>query len=103
MMGTSPETMASTQSAIIEEFQLLEDPLMQYEYLIDLGKRLPPLLDQYRTEENLVRGCQSIVYLHSEFRDGKMIYSADSNTVITKGIIALLIRVLSGQKPDDIV
>lgn len=95
--------MASIQEEIVDEFSLFDDPMMQYEYLIDLGKKMPPLDEHHKTDENIVKGCQSIVYLHSEFKDGKVYFKADSNTVITKGIIALLIRVLSGREPDEII
>src|SRR5688500_9290307 len=94
---------AQLEDEIVDEFAVLEDPLTQYEYLIDLGKKLPQLDEQYRNEDNIVKGCQSIVYLNSTFSEGRMYYAADSNTVITKGIIALLIRVLSGQRPVDII
>jgi cysteine desulfuration protein SufE len=91
------------EEEIIEEFSFFDDPLMQYDYLIDLGKKLPPLSDKYKTDENVVKGCQSTVWVASESKDGRVFYFADSNTVITKGIIALLVRVLSGRNPDDII
>ena len=91
------------QQQIVEEFSLFENPMDKYEYLIDIGKQLPDLDAQYKTDENLVKGCQSKVWLHSSAKDGRVVYEADSNTVITKGIIGLLIRVLSNQKPEDIL
>lgn len=91
------------EKEIIQEFSMLDDPMQRYEYLIELGKKLPPLEEKYKTESNLVKGCQSKVWLHAYPKDGKVFYEADSNTVITKGIIALLIRVLSGQTPDTIL
>lgn len=88
---------------IIEEFSLFEDPMDRYEYIIELGKNLPELSDEYKTDENLVKGCQSKVWLTAENVNGVVNYSADSNTVITKGIIAILIRLFSNQQPDVIL
>lgn len=96
-------TIDSIEQEIISEFAILDDPMDKYEYIIDIGKKLAPLPDQYKTEGNIVKGCQSTVWLHSEERDGHIYYEADSNTVITKGIIALLIRVLSAQPASEIV
>ena len=94
---------SSIEEEIVEEFSLFDDPMMQYEYLIDLGRKLPSMPEAYQTEANRVKGCQSIVYLHSKYHGGRMHFLADSNTVITKGIIALLVRVLEGQNPKDIL
>lgn len=92
------------EQEIVDEFSIFSDWMEKYEYIIELGKKLPPLDDVFKTEENLVKGCQSRVWLHAELQlDGKVIFTADSDAVITKGIIALLIRVLSGQKPTDIL
>jgi cysteine desulfuration protein SufE len=91
------------EDQIIEEFNSLDDPMMRYEYLIDLGKMLPSLDEKFKTEEYVVKGCQSTVWLRSFVQDGKVIFEADSNTIITKGIIALLIRVLSGLPADEII
>lgn len=91
------------QNDIIEEFDLFEEPMERYDYLIDIGKKMPDLDDQYKTESNIVKGCQSTVWLHAYGKDGKVYFEADSNTVITKGIIGLLIRVLSGHKPQEIL
>ncbi len=88
------------QDQIIEEFQLFDQWIEKYEYIIELGKNLPDLDDQYMQDENLVPGCQSRVWLHAELKDGKVVYAADSDAIITKGIIALLIRVLSEQPPE---
>lgn len=90
------------QDSIIEEFELFEQWFDKYEYLIDLGKNLPVIDDAYKTDDNLIRGCQSRVWLHAEMNDGRVKFTADSDAVITRGIIALLIRVLAGQKPGDI-
>lgn len=82
---------------------MFSNPMDKYEYLIDIGKQLPALDPRYKTDEHLVKGCQSKVWLHAERNNGRVRFEADSNTVITKGIIALLIRVLSNQKPEDIL
>ncbi|WP_276502822.1 SufE family protein [Terrimonas pollutisoli] len=97
------QTIEEIEKEIIEEFSLFDNWDDKYEYIIDLGKRLPPLEDQYKKDENKVRGCQSTVWLVADYRDGKMFYEAESDAVIVKGLISLLIRVLSGQTPDDIV
>lgn len=90
------------QDAIIEEFNLFEQWFDKYEYLIDLGKNLPVIDDAFKTDANLIRGCQSRVWLHAEMENGAVQFTADSDAVITRGIIALLIRVLAGQTPADI-
>lgn len=95
--------MADIENEIIEEFDLFDDTMDKYEYIIDLGKKLPPLDTKYTTDDFLVKGCQSKVWLHAYEKDGRIFFEADSNTAITKGIIALLIRVLSGQKSSDII
>jgi cysteine desulfuration protein SufE len=91
------------EEEIVEEFSLFDSWDDKYEYIIDLGKKLPPLEDDHKKEENKVRGCQSTVWLVAEYKDGRIFYKADSNAVIVKGLISMLIRVLSGQSPDDIV
>jgi cysteine desulfuration protein SufE len=88
---------------IVEEFSLFDSWDDKYEYIIDLGKKLPPLDQKYKVDENKVRGCQSTVYLVADYKDGRVFYKAESDAVIVKGLISMLIRVLSGQKPDDIV
>ena len=90
------------QDQIIDEFSFFDDWLDKYEYIIDLGKSLPLIDEQYKDEDHLIKGCQSQVWLHAGTEDGKVVFTADSDAVITKGIIALLIRVLSGQKAEDI-
>ena len=97
------ETIKEIQTEIIEEFEMFEDWMQKYEYLIDLGKELAPIEEQYKTEDNLIKGCQSRVWLHAQQQDGKINYTADSDAIMTKGIIAILIRVLSGQKAEEIV
>lgn len=90
------------QDSIIEEFNLFDQWMDKYEYLIDLGRKLPVIDAAYKTDRHLIRGCQSRVWLHAEMNDGAVRFTADSDAIITKGIIALLIRVLAGQKPEDI-
>jgi len=90
------------QRETIEEFGLFDDWSGRYEFLIDLGKSLPLIDPQYKTEAYRIKGCQSQVWLYSELRDGKLYFTADSDAIITKGLIALLIRTLSGQDPKDI-
>ena len=91
------------EKEIVEEFSLFDSWDDKYEYIIDLGKKLPPLEDQYKRDDNKVRGCQSTVWLTADYKDGKVLYKAESDAVIVKGLISMLIRVLSGHKPDDIV
>lgn len=91
------------ENEIVEEFSWFNDPMERYEYLIEIGKKLPPLDAKFQTEENSVKGCQSKVWLHSEFNNGVVVFQADSNTVITKGIIGLLVRVLTHQTPKAII
>ena len=90
------------QKEILEDFDMFEDWIQKYEYLIDLGKDLPSIDEKYKTEENLIKGCQSRVWLHAEESSGNIIFSADSDAIMTKGIVALLIKVLSGQSANDI-
>lgn len=96
-------SIAAIETEIIEDFGLFEDWMDKYAYLIDIGKALPPLEDRYKDERHRVRGCQARVWLHARLENGRMWYTADSDAFITKGLIGLLIRVLSGQKPEDIV
>ena len=91
------------QQQIVDEFSIFTDWMDKYEYLIELGKELAPMPDTDKTEENLIKGCQSQVWLTAAFKDGTVVFNADSDAIITKGIIALLIKVLSGLKPADIV
>jgi cysteine desulfuration protein SufE len=96
-------TIEEIEKEIAEEFSLFDSWDDKYEYIIDLGKKLPPLEDKYKIDNNRVRGCQSTVWLVADFRDGKIFYKAESDAVIVKGLISMLIRVLSGQRPDDII
>lgn len=91
------------ENEIIEEFDMFEDWMGKYEYLIDLGKSMPLIEEKYKTENKLIKGCQSQVWMHSELKDGKVIYTADSDAIITKGMVALMIRVLSNHTPDEII
>ena len=91
------------ESEIVEEFSLFDSWDEKYEYIIDLGKKPEPLDEQYKKDENKVRGCQSTVWLVADYTNGRVFFKAESNSVIVQGLISLLIRVLSGQKPDDIV
>jgi len=91
------------QEEIIDEFSMFDDWMQRYEYMIDLGKALPLIEEQYKTDDNIIRGCQSKVWVHAELEDSKLVFTADSDAIITKGIIAILIRVFSNQKPQDII
>jgi cysteine desulfuration protein SufE len=91
------------EQEIIEEFSLFDSWDDKYEYIIDLGKKLAPLEEQYKLDENKVKGCQSTVWLVADYRDGRVFYKAESDAVIVKGLISMLIRVLSGQTPDNII
>lgn len=91
------------QQEIIEEFAVFDDWMEKYEYIIDLGKDLPKIEEAKKTKDRIIEGCQSQVWLDSAFENGKMHFKADSDAIITKGIIGLLIRVLDDEKPEDIV
>lgn len=94
--------LAEKQQDIIDEFAIYDDWMDKYEYIIELGKELPIIEEGKKTDDRLIEGCQSRVWLESEFIDGKMKFTADSDAIITKGIIALLIRVLNDEKPEAI-
>ncbi len=96
-------TIQQAQSDIINEFDMFEDWMEKYEHIITLGKELPLIDEQFKTEDNLIKGCQSKVWLQADLNDGLLNFSADSDAIITKGIIAVMIRVLNGQKPEAIV
>ena len=95
-------TIKEIQEEIIGEFNMFDDWMQKYEYLIDLGKELPVIDAKYKTDDNIIKGCQSRVWLHAEKKNEKIIYTADSDAIMTKGIIAILIRVLSNQNPSEI-
>lgn len=93
------------QDEIVEEFSMFDDENWdeRYQYVIDLGKTLPMIDAKYKTEANIIKGCQSKVWLHGEVGDGKVVFTADSDAILTKGIIAILIRTFSNQKASDIL
>ncbi|WP_019670971.1 SufE family protein [Eudoraea adriatica] len=91
------------QNEIVEEFSMFDDWMQRYEYMIELGKSLPLIEEQYKTEDNIIKGCQSKVWVHAELEGDKLVFTADSDAIITKGIIAILIRAFSNQKPKDII
>lgn len=103
-------TINEIQDQIINEFSLFDDPastghgwMAKYEYIIEIGRELPALAEKYMTDDNLVRGCQARVWLHAEPDGNKLKFEADSDAIITKGLVAMVIRVLSGQTPADII
>ena len=97
-------TINQIQDEIIEEFSEIEDWMDRYGYIIDLGNQLPAIDEKYKTPQHLIEGCQSRVWINAELNDeGKVIFKADSDAIIVKGIIALLIKVLSNQTPEDIL
>jgi cysteine desulfuration protein SufE len=100
---TEQQSIEEIEKEIVEEFSLFDSWEDKYEYIIDLGKKLPPLDAAYKVDENRVRGCQSTVWLAANFKDGRVFFKADSDSTIVKGLISILIRVLSGQTPDAIV
>ena len=96
-------TIKEIQEEIIDEFSMFDDWMGRYEYIIDLGKSLPLINDTYKLDENLIKGCQSKVWLYSELQEDTINFTADSDAILTKGIVALLLRVYSEQKPEDIL
>ena len=91
------------QDELIEEFSLFGDWMEKYEHIIQMGKELPMIDDQYKTDENLIKGCQAKVWLHADVKDGKIQFSADSDAIITKGLVSLVVRVLSNHTPSEIM
>jgi cysteine desulfuration protein SufE len=96
-------TIRAIQDELIDEFSMFEDWMQRYEYMIDLGKSLPLIDENLKTEDLIIKGCQSKVWLNATLENDKIIFTADSDAIITKGIIAILIRVFSNQKPEDIL
>jgi len=96
-------TIQEEENAIIEEFANFDDWMDKYNYIIELGKSLPLIDEQYKQDKYLISGCQSNVWLEAKFTDGKIYFKADSDAIITKGIVSLLIRVLSGKTPNEIL
>jgi cysteine desulfuration protein SufE len=91
------------QDEIIDEFSMFDEWDERYQYVIDLGKTLPLIDEKYKTEDNIIKGCQSKVWLHGEEQDGNIVFTADSDAILTKGLIAIMIRVFSNQKPEAIL
>jgi cysteine desulfuration protein SufE len=100
---SSNKSIKEIEREIIEDFSLFESWEEKYEYLIDLGKKLLPLDENFKTEDYKIKGCQSSVWIHSSFKDGNVFYEGDSDAIIVKGLVSLMIKVLSGQSPKDIV
>jgi len=96
-------TIKEIQEEIVDEFSMFEDWMERYEYIIELGKSLPLINDQHKTDDNIIKGCQSKVWVHGELAQDVVVFTADSDAILTKGIIALLLRVFSNQKPQDIL
>jgi len=97
------ESITEKQQEVIEEFSLFEDWMQRYEHMIDLGKSLPLIAEEYKTEDNIIKGCQSKVWVHAALEEDQLVFTADSDAIITKGIIAILIRVFSHQHPKAIL
>ena len=95
-------TINEKQDGIIEDFELFDDWMEKYEYIIQLGKELPLIDEQYKTDENLIKGCQSKVWLHADYKDGKLFFTADSDALITKGLVSMVVQVLTGHTPKEI-
>lgn len=93
----------NVQDEIIEEFAIFDDWMDKYEYIIDLGKELPPITEEQKVDNNLVKGCQSKVWLHAGLANDKLTFEADSDALITKGLVALMVRVLSGHNPKEVI
>lgn len=96
-------TIKEVQNEIIDEFAMFDDWTERYEYIIELGKSLPIIDEKYKTDENLIKGCQSKVWLNAQQKNDKVVFTADSDAILTKGIIAIMIRVFSNQSPQDIL
>ena len=96
-------TIKEIQDEIVDEFSMFDDWMQRYEYIIDLGKSLPIIADKYKTEDNIIKGCQSKVWLHAQQNGDKLVFTADSDAILTKGIIGILIRSFSNQKATDIL
>lgn len=97
------ESISAAQEEIVEEFSMFDDWMQRYEYMIELGKSLPLIEPQYKTDDYIIKGCQSKVWVHADLEKDKLVFTADSDAIITKGIIAILIRVFSHQHPDAIL
>jgi cysteine desulfuration protein SufE len=96
-------TITEIQNEIVDEFSMFDDWMQRYEYIIELGKSLPLIDEQYKTEDNIIKGCQSKVWVHAEEKEGNIVFTADSDAILTKGIIGILIRTFSNQSPKAIL
>jgi cysteine desulfuration protein SufE len=96
-------TIKEAQDNIIEDFELFDDWEGKYEYIIDMGKTLKPLAEEHKTEENIIKGCQSVVWVQPFFKDGILYFEGDSQAIIVKGLVSMLLNVLSGHKPEEIL
>ena len=96
-------TINEIQDELVEEFSLFGDWMEKYEHIIQMAKELPIIDEQYKREENLIKGCQAQVWLHADFKDGKIHFSADSDAIITKGLVSMVVRVLTNHTPGEIV
>jgi cysteine desulfuration protein SufE len=95
-------TINETQDELIEEFELFSDWMEKYENIIQMAKELPLIEEQYKTDDNLIKGCQAKVWLHADHKDDKVIFTADSDAIITKGLVSMVVRVLSNHTPGEI-
>jgi cysteine desulfuration protein SufE len=102
-MSSRKNSIAEKEAAIISEFSLFDEWMDKYSHLIEIGKSLPVIDEKFKTDQYLITGCQSQVWLHASLQDGKVYFTADSDAIITKGIVNLLIQVLSGETPDSII
>ena len=96
-------TINEIQDELMEEFSYLGDWMDKYDHIIQLGKGLPLIDEKYKKDENLIKGCQAKVWLHADYKEGKIFFTADSDAIITKGLVSMVIRVLSNHAPDEIV
>ena len=97
------QTIQEIEQSLIEEFEMFDDWMDKYNYIIELGKELPLIEEQYKTPDFLIEGCQSQVWLHPEYKEGRIYFTADSDAIITKGIVNLLVKVFSGRTPPEIL
>ena len=95
-------TIQEVETQIVDEFAALDDWLDKYDLILDMGKSLPPIDPEFRTDQYIISGCQSKVWLHASYHDGKVYFAADSDAIITKGIVSMLIKVLSDRSPEEI-
>lgn len=96
-------TIKELQEEIIDEFSMFDDWIERYEYIIELGKSVPLIDEEFKTDDNIIKGCQSKVWLHASLKEGKIVFTADSDAILTKGIVALLLRVFSDHIPQEII